>query len=922
MNGCVHRLKGIHRMHELLSKHWYSLPTPEVLEILESDPEKGLDRFEIQHRLKRFGHNRITPRRGTSPLIRFLLQFKNPLIIVLLISSAITILIKDPVDALIILAVVLINAVIGFIQESKAEKAIEALAQSMTTNAIVIRAGQKQQISAEELVPGDIVLLQAGDKTPADIRLIRTKDFQVAEAALTGESVPIQKNADERLGVGAVLGDRKTMAFASTYVTFGQATGVVTATGDATEVGRISELIAGAANLETPLTRKIAAFSHIIMYAVLGVAFLTFVVGVLRGAPVVDTFTAAVALTVAMIPEGLPVALTVALAIGVSRMARRRAIIRKLPAVETLGSVSVICSDKTGTLTQNQMTTQFIHAGGRRFSVSGKGYDPSGAIRTETHQDHLPAPGTALHECLLAGLLCNDSMLAEKEGSWIAQGDPTEVALIVAARRGGVNRSQDEYQRIDSIPFDSEYQFMATLHTVQDVEGRDKTHRIYLKGAVEVLLDRCRVALGDQGTLEPVDRDAIMRDVDVLANDGLRVLAFAFKPVSADRKTLSMQDVGSDLVFLGLQAIIDPPREEVIDAIRACRSAGIRVKMITGDHALTASAIATRIGLADPCPDKENPASCTLTGRQIAERTDEELIRDASRTAVFARVSPEQKLRLVEALQADDEIVAMTGDGVNDGPALKQANIGIAMGITGTEVAKEAADMVLTDDNFSTIAAAVEEGRVVFDNLTKIIVWTLPTNVGEGLILFIAILFGIALPILPVQILWVNTVTAVALGLVLAMEPKEPGIMTRPPRKVGAPILTPELSARILLVGFCILLGTFGLYELDLMHHQDPVHARTVAVNVIVMIEIFYLFNCRSFIYSVFRIGFMSNRWAIAGTVFMIFLQLLFTYLPFMNRLFQTSPIRPMDWIWILVVSVAAYVVVEIEKWIRRRLST
>lgn len=905
-------------MQELLSKHWYNLPVSDVLEILESDTRKGLDVFEIQHRQKRFGLNRISQRRSTSPIIRFLLQFKNPLIIVLLISSAITMLIKDPVDALIILAVVLVNAVIGFVQEAKAEKAIEALAQSMSATATVIRAGEKLQIPAEELVPGDIVLLQAGDKTPADLRLIRSKDLQIAEAALTGESVPIFKDAEARIGVGASLGDHQTMAFASTFVTSGQATGIVTATGDFTEVGRISKLISDAVELETPLTRKIAAFSHIIVYAVLGVALATFGVGVLRGASWVDTFTAAVALTVAMIPEGLPVALTVALAIGVSRMAKRRAIIRKLPAVETLGSVSVICSDKTGTLTQNQMTTQFILAGGRRFSVKGTGYDPIGTI-TDSNQTFIPESGTALHECLLAGLLCNDSMLTQDEGRWIAQGDPTEVALIVAARRGGVDRSIGDYPRIDSIPFDSENQYMVTLHQVNVQGGRSIQHRVYLKGAAEVILDRCSGKLSDRGDLEALDRAAVLRNVNGLAKNGLRVLAFARASYPSDNQVLSQETLPRDLVFLGLQAIIDPPREEVIDAIRICRSAGIQVKMITGDHALTASAIASQIGLAEPCPDSENPTECTLTGRQIADRSDTELIRDASRIAVFARVSPDQKLRLVEALQANDEIVAMTGDGVNDGPALKQANIGIAMGITGTEVAKEAADMVLTDDNFSTIAAAVEEGRVVFDNLTKIIVWTLPTNVGEGLILFIAILFGIALPILPVHILWVNTVTAITLGLVLAMEPKEAGIMTRPPRKVDAPILTAELSWRIMLVGVCILLGAFGLYELDLSIGHDVVHARTVAVNVIVFMEIVYLFNCRSFRNSVFRIGFMSNGWALLGTGMMIMLQFLFTYLPFMNHFFQTAPIRIEDWGRIAGVSAIAFAVVEFEKWIRRR---
>ncbi len=897
-------------MQTLLGRHWYHLPAEEVIQLLESDADRGLDLFEVKHRQQHFGPNSLTPKKGKSPLVRFLLQFNNPLLYILIASGIITALIKDPVDAVIIFAVVLINAVIGYVQESKAEKAIEALAQAMTTEATVIRAGQTQRISAAELTPGDLVLLQAGSKVPADLRLLRARDLQIAEAALTGESLPVQKSTECVLQPETALADRCNMAYASTLVTFGQGAGIVTAIGDSTEVGRISQLISEAQELETPLTRKMAQFSRLILYAILALAAITFGIGVLRGQSPIETFTAAVALAVAMIPEGLPAALTVTLAIGVSRMARRRAIIRKLPAVETLGSVTVICSDKTGTLTQNQMTVQQIVVGTKNYSVSGVGYEPTGQILAQDQPARLEG---RLRECLQAGLLCNDSALVEKDGQWQAQGDPTEVALIVAARKAGLNGDElsQQWPRLDVIPFDSKYQYMATLHTSPSNEKV-----IYVKGAVEAILDKCAAALD-----APLDADAIHQAVDAMANRGLRVLAFARKQLPAAATSITHEDIASGLTFIGLQGMIDPPRQDAINAVRVCQEAGVKVKMMTGDHALTAAAIATQIGLAQPCPDASPPQECVLTGRQLSDLSDMQLVEAVDGTAVFARVSPEQKLRLVEALQARGNIVAMTGDGVNDGPALKQADIGIAMGITGTDVAKEAADMILTDDNFATIEAAVEEGRGVFDNLTKIIAWTLPTNLGEGLIILLAILAGIALPILPVHVLWINTVTAGVLGLVLAVELKEPGIMQRAPRAPDAPILTRELVWRVVLVGVMILAGAFGLYELELSLGVPIAQARTVAVNAVVMIEIFYLFNCRSLTQSMFRLGAFSNRWVVVGVAGMIVLQLLFTYAPFMNGLLASAPIDLNGWLLILAVGFASYLIVEFEKWVRRRVA-
>lgn len=888
-------------MQTLLGKHWHHLPSTEVVELLDSHIDKGLDLFEIKHRHERFGKNVLTPKRGPSPLRRFLSQFNNPLLFILMVSSVMTLFVKQElIDALVIFGAVLVNVVIGYLQENKAEKAIEALAQAMTTEATVIRTGQRQRITATELTMGDIVVLQSGDKTPADLRLVRSRDLQIAEAALTGESVAVEKNADLQLAPDTVLADRRNMAYTSTLVTYGQATGIVVAIGDSTEIGRISKLISSTTELATPLTRKMGEFSNILLNAIIALAGVTFIIEVARGSSVVETMTAAIAFAVAMIPEGLPAALTVTLAIGVSRMARRRAIIRKLPAVEALGSTTVICSDKTGTLTQNQMTVQQIVASGVEYNVTGSGYAPTGQI---VSPNTAPSKNIALTECLTAGLLCNDSTLVEREGRWIPQGDPTEVALIVAARKAQLDLS---LPRLDTIPFESQHQYMATLHAT------GSTLRTYVKGAVEVVLEQCVDALDAGGQSVALDPAQIHRLVDAMALRGLRVLAFARKDFTGAHK-LAHADVASGLTFLGLQGIIDPPREEAMRAARACQEAGIKVKMITGDHALTASAIACEIGLADSCD------SVALTGRQISELTDEQLIQAADQIPVFARVSPEQKLRLVEALQAKGHIVAMTGDGVNDGPALKQANIGIAMGITGTDVAKEAADVVLTDDNFATIEAAIEEGRGVFDNLTKIIAWTLPTNLGEGLIILVALLLNLTLPILPIQILWINMLTSAALGLTLAVELNEPKIMHRMPRNSNAPILTSELLGRIALVGMIILLAALFIFEYELVSGGTVVQARTAAVNAVVVIGIFYLLNCRSITQSMFQLGVWSNRWVVIGIGAMLALQLLFTYAPFMNILFSSAPIPLEMWLDVLAIGVVTYVVVEIEKWLRRR---
>ncbi|MBW4055206.1 MAG: cation-transporting P-type ATPase [Proteobacteria bacterium] len=897
-----------------IDQQWHHLAEAELLERLETSQKKGLDSFEAALRHEQFGFNRITQKKGTGPLKLFLLQFHQPLIYILLAAAIITSFLREWVDAGVIYGVVLVNAVIGFIQEAKAVKAIESLSQVMTNSATVMRDGERRQVSAEELVPGDIVLLQSGDKVPADLRLLTVRELQIDESALTGESVPAHKSSSI-LPADTQLADRTNMVYASTLVTYGVATGVVTATGDRSEIGRINELIASADILATPLTKKLATFSTLLLYIILGLAAITFAVGILRGEGWLDMFMAAVALAVGAIPEGLPAAVTITLAIGVNKMAQRNAIIRKLPAVETLGSTTVICSDKTGTLTQNQMTVQQIYAGGELFYLSGGGYEPVGAF---TSNDNVitPQKHPALHECLMAGLMCNDANLLHIDNKWQIEGDPTEAALVVAAQKAGLQRSEllQHLPRLDAIPFESQYQYMATLH------GDEERTVVYLKGALESLVPRCSLMLAADGDMHPLDPDDIHRQAEHMAEKGVRVLAFARLEPAGFTEELGHGSVGSGLTFLGLQGMIDPPREEAIRAIKVCLDAGIKIKMITGDHAVTAAAIARQIGLyGEQRADDEQLA---LTGGELAELSDDELIEATERTQVFARVAPEQKLRLVEALQARGHIVAMTGDGVNDAPALRQADIGVAMGISGTEVAKEAADMLLTDDNFSSIEAAVEEGRGVYDNLVKFIIWTLPTNLGEGLVILAAVFAGMRLPITPVQILWINMTTAVLLGLMLAFEPKEPGLMNRPPLDPRKPLLTGELILRIVLVGLLLLAGSFGLFDWQLRQGSNLAEARTCAVNIFVFGEIFYLFNCRSLRYSMFRIGLFSNRWVLAGVGLMVLLQLLFTYLPAMNSAFGSCPIGLTEWVVIIGASTIVYCVIECEKWIRRRRET
>ncbi len=899
-------------MQILLGKNWHQLPPQQVVQLLNSDPEFGLDKFEIARRQERFGRNVIATEKKQSALIRFLKQFNNPLMILLVASSIITAVVKDLLDAAIIFAVVLVNAIVSFVQESQAEAAIESLIGSLAAESLVLRYGRQEKVSAQELVPGDIVLLNAGDKVPADMRIITAKNLQISEAALTGESLPAEKAHDRVLPEETVIGDRVNMAYASTLVTSGTGKGVVIATKEYTEIGRISQLISSAEQLQTPLTRKIAQFSQWVLVAILALSAGVVGINLLQGQDLVDTITSAIALAVAMIPEGLPTALTVTLAIGVQRMAKKNAIIRRLPAVEALGSTTVICTDKTGTLTQNEMTVQEIFSGGQLFSVSGIGYNPQGDIRLGA-DTLLPAPDSALYRTLLAGVLDNDAALDASAAELSFSGDPTEVALLAAGAKASITRAGAEKQspRVDILPFDSAAKFMATLHR------QDNKHVIYIKGALESLENKLAFIMAADGAVQPLSGlQQITYRADNMASRGLRVLAFAMKEMPAGTDHITSADLEDGLVFLGLQGMLDPPRMEVASAIAACQSAGIAVKMITGDHPLTAASIARQIGIMRT---DAGQSSRTITGRELTQLTDDQLIAAIKDIDVFSRVSPDQKLRLVEALQTQGNVVSMTGDGVNDGPALKRADIGIAMGITGTDVAKEASDMVLTDDNFTTIENAVEEGRGIFDNIIKIISWTLPTNIGEGLIILVSMLLGEVLPIIPIQILWINMVTVGVLGIVLALESKDPGIMERAPRDPSDPIITGWLAPRIIFVGLMILLSGFLLFEWELSLGASLEVARSVAVNAVVFTEIFFLLNSRSLIYSPFQIGFFKNRWLIIGIIAMVGLQALFTYAPFMNAIFSSAPFGFNAWWRLLGFALLTFIIVEIEKLIRRR---
>ena len=883
--------------------------TPEnVLATLDSS-DRGLNDEEVEARRALVGENRL-PEPQVRPWYRRLLsQFNNALLYVLLVSALVTLLLGYHTDAAVILGVVVINALVGFVQEGRAEAALRGILSMVVSQVLVRRNGHTRQLPVEALVPGDIVLINAGDRLPADVRLLDAREMRCDEAPLTGESVPVEKHV-VAVAADAPLAERSCCAYMGTQVTSGGGLGVVIATGLNTQLGRIGEMVSTVEVPVTPLNRQLESFARGLSGAIVLVTALAMLWGVyVTGFAWPDMFRAAVGIAVAAIPEGLPAVVTISLAIGVQRMARSRALVRKLPAVEVLGAVTVICSDKTGTLTRNEMTAHTLVTAAGVYRCTGEGYSPAGDVLQEDQL--VDKPPAELCQLGRAALYCNDATVAEEKGRWVLHGDPTEGALHVLARKLGVDvGGHADWQRLDTIPFSTEKRFMAVLG-----HGREQQATAYAKGAPERILEFCdRQLCGDQP--QPLDTDHFHNALTKLADDGMRVMALAMKPHDPNDATLSEDELDGDMIFLGLVGITDPPREEAREAIRQCHDAGIEVKMITGDNPRTAAAIGSQLGLE---------SAAVMTGSELSQLDDASLARVAADTAIFARTSPADKLRLVSALQADNQLVAMTGDGVNDAPALRRANIGVAMGMKGTDAAREAAAMVLTDDNFATITDAVREGRTVYDNIVKAILFVLPTSLVEASVLLMAILLGVALPVTPVQVLWVNMITAVTLAIALAFEPGEPDIMQRRPRRPGRGLISGLLLRRVLMIG---VVGTAAVFWVFIQHQQQVDTARTLAVTTLVLIEVFYLFSCRRLYVGAWENAAMRGiQPALMATALVLLLQVLFTLMPVMQKLFGTVALTLSEWGLCALVALAVVVVVELDKqwlgfWRRRRLQS
>lgn len=898
------------------SSDFHAQSSDQVLTTLDSQAD-GLSGEQVSLRQKKFGANRLTPPAGESNWLKFLRQFNNVLIYVLLAAALMSWLLGRWTDGAVIFAVVIINGMFGFIQEGKAEQALASIRSMLRVHTHVMRDGVRQQIDAEELVPGDVVLLESGDRVPADLRLIEGINLGVQESALTGESFSVQKNTDP-VSPEAPLAERFCMLYAGTLVTQGRARGVTVGIGDDTEIGKIGSMLRAVEPLATPLMKQLGDLGHTLTKAILVLTAFTFLFGwIWRSYPVDELFMAAVGLAVAAIPEGLPAVITITLAIGVQRMANHNAIIRRLPAVETLGSVSVICTDKTGTLTRNEMSAQSIQLSGGELTVSGVGYHPEGNI-TSDEQPPSDNQQLILQRLSTAAILCNDARFDQQSQPWQLYGDPTEGALLILAAKAGLDPAiiQQSVPRLAEIPFESSHGYMATLHPAP--EGNSMPYQLLLKGAPEKVLTMCS-GVWTPGSILPLHIDEWQQAIDSFAARGQRVLALAEADTSQPEISITNNPDGTpnlsayQFSLLGLVGIMDPPRDEARHAIAQCQQAGIRVIMVTGDHASTAAAIGSQLGLSEPLQ--------VITGSELEGLSDPELQQKAAQLDIVARATPAHKLRLVAALQADQQVVAMTGDGVNDAPALKRADIGVAMGMKGTEAAKEAAGMVLADDNFATLRTAVLEGRTVYDNLRKALVFLLPTNGGQALVMIAAILLGITLPITPVQILWINMVSAITLSLPLVFDKAAANLMQRSPRQSDEALLSPSLLFRITFVSVLLMGLTLVLYNWSIRHQADLAHARTVAINSLVVAEMVYLISCRSLTGSTLTLkSWLENGYALLAIFALLLMQLALTYLPFMHALFGTAAITLQDWLIITGSSLLLYLLMELEKHLTPRL--
>ena len=883
---------------------WYTYRTSEILKLLDTDTVEGLPDTEAANRLHTFGKNLLPEKKRESIIIRFLKHFNDILIYILFVAAVITFCLSHYIDTVIIVAVALINASIGFFQENKAEKALEDIKKMLSLKAQVIRSGKRSEIDASELTVGDIVLLSPGDKVPADLRLVKADNLRIEESPLTGESAPSEKGINV-LPINTMLGDRTNMAFSGTTVGAGTGAGIVVAVGEKTELGKINQMMASVEKLETPLLKQTAQFGKAVSIVILlGAVFIYLFGHFFRNYEPLKLLMSVIGLAIAAIPEGLPAILSIILAIGVQNMAKRKSIVRTLPSVETLGSVSVICSDKTGTLTKNEMTVKTLETRDGTYFVTGTGYAPAGDVLRSNNERVNFTKEPVVKELIKGFNICNEASLSKSEdGLWSIDGDPTEGSLVTLFFKADIKHTQAK--RISTIPFDSAYKYMATL------VKRTNYNIIYIKGAPEKLMDMAQLELTASGE-EAFQKKYWKNKISKLALSGQRIIGAAYKIVDKSVKTIDHSDVHDGIVFLGLAGIMDPPRDEVIIAIQKCKEAGITVKMITGDHVDTARTIAKELGISD--------GTKALQGKDLEQMSDEEMEEAVMEYDVFARTSPQHKLRLVKALQAQNVICAMTGDGVNDAPALKKADVGVAMGIKGTEVTKDAAEIVLADDNFSTIVAAVEEGRRVYDNLKKTILFVLPTNGAESFLIIASILFGTVLPLTPVQILWVNMVTSITISLALAFERLEPGAMERLPRSSKTPLLSGYFIWRIIFVS--VLIGGWTLwlnmFLLNKGYNEDFV--QTITLQTIVIAQMFHLFNNRSIRGNAFKENRMSNKavWIVCALLFV--LQGAITYLPFMNTAFGTIPLRLTDWIYPFVLGIAVFLIVEAEKSVMRRL--
>jgi magnesium-transporting ATPase (P-type) len=876
---------------DLNNTKWCALEPAAALAKLDSTLEQGLTQSEVITRLEKYGHNKLPETKSRTIWARAISQINNPLIVVLIAASVVTLLLRDYLDSAVIFAVVIINAIIGFIQEGKAENALAAVRALLANKASVIRDGERALISASEIVPGDIVFIESGDKVPADIRLIQTHNLRIEESALTGESVACTKSSAAVDGA-AVLGDQTSMAFSGTLVVYGQARGLVVGTGQNTEVGKIGKLVNKASSLTTPLTKRLEVFAKqiTIFILLLGVAAYWFGISVNKLSRL-DAFLVVVGMAVAAIPEGLPAIITIVLAISTRKMAINKAIIRRLPAVETLGSVTVICSDKTGTLTKNEMTVVSVILPDSKIEVSGIGYEPKGEFHLNSQKID-SSNNQLLTELIHAAALCNDALLKQDDkNNWTIVGDPTEGALTVLSHKSDLDVAEliSSWPRKDQIPFESENRYMATLH--KDQSGKKL---VYLKGAPEKVLEICDLASDEYW----------LSQIELAGQLGQRVLGFAVAEMTETE--LNQESLPKNFQLLGMTALIDPPRAEAIQAIDECKAAGISVKMITGDHAATAASIGKQLGLN---------SEIALTGDQIELMSDDELMQAVEKHDVIARANPEHKMRLVTALQNLGHYVAMTGDGVNDSPALRTAEIGIAMGERGTDAAKDASDLVLTDDNFATIAKAVKQGRVVYDNIKKSLLFILPTNGGETGLILMALLLGLTMPVTVAQILWVNMVTTVTLAIALAFEPAEAGLMRQPPRSPKERLITRPFITRVFFVSTLMVIITLIAFEWELARGSSIEMARTTAVNMLVFAELTYLFHVRHFTKSSLNLKtFIENKVAFRVSIILIIMQVSFTYLPFFNSIFLTAPLDINSWILIISLGLAKFLAIEIEK--------